>query len=145
MHLRSSPAFSMGTSKRITLERRPDEVPGPAAYSTNVIPRYNSPRAVFPRAAKLTLESQSSSPGPGNYLPKYLMGEGPKAVLTPRRTSQPSQASLSPGPNDYSPKPIDTSKAFSFAGRYTHPTEAGEMPGPGTYSPLCTETVPSIV
>lgn len=144
MSVRSSPAFSMGSAKRVTIEKR-EEVPGPAAYSAVTLPRYNSPRAVFPRAAKLTLGDRSESPGPALYSPKSLLGEGPKAVLTPRRDSQPFPASQLPGPNDYSPKPLTGSKGFSFAGK--HPAHSGTevVPGPGAYSPANNESVPAVV
>lgn len=144
MRLKSSPAFSIGSGRRL-VERKASEVPGPAAYSTDKDFKPSSPRAIFNRAAKHTLPSSGDIPGPGKYPVKSRLGEGPRAVLLSRQAPA-SPDGDKPGPGNYDPKLPRDPRAYSFGAKTELlPRDKLNTPGPGAYSPGPSEVSPRAV
>lgn len=79
-------------------------------------------------------------PGPGNYIHKTAMGEGPKIALSPRIQERKPQL-LVPGPGAYEPnsKAVHEKSPATGLGFGVRGFQGGKnkinVPGPGSYTP----------
>ena len=138
MLLKSSPAFSIGTSHRSGVALQGNDNPGPASYTPDIDLKRASPRPTIGRADKHLFEPAPDAPGPGNYQIKSDLGHAPRAVLMSRKRVNDDEAATHPGPADYDPKQPTERIAYSF-GLKTEPLTSSrdrlKTPGPGAYNP----------
>lgn len=122
----TSPAYSIGTSKREQAQEK--AVPGPASYN---ISRDPIPRSVSFNRAKRNSRSQSNVPGPGSYAIGSFLGKAPHAIILSRKPLKPNL--ILPGPADYVPKDFSQTIKYTFRSRSN--TKIFESnPGPGQYN-----------
>ena len=79
-------------------------------------------------------------PGPGSYVSKTFIGEGPKIGIKPRNDPKPSENSKSPGPGAYQPNisaVIEKSPSIGLGhgkrGGALGNSNSSSYPGPGYY------------
>ena len=142
MQLPSSPAFSIGNSKRVAGKN--EQTPGPGAYRYEVDLRKSPPRAVIGTADKNAgLRTSSESPGPGNYEVRSRLGSAPRAILMSRKTEMLDDHR--PGPGAYAPKVPTEHLAYTFGLKLAELQSKDLPPGPGAYDPKCKEISPRTV
>lgn len=132
MLLPSAPAFSIGTSQRLSLTS--SLTPGPAAYRTDADFRRSPPRAVIGKAEKTVERTGSDSPGPGNYDLRSSLGCAPRAILTSRKPERNTEQV--PGPGGYEPKQPTERPSYTFGLKLSSQKNRLRTPGPGAYDPL---------
>lgn len=138
MLLPSAPAFSIGTSKRLSMTC--SLTPGPAAYRPDADLRRSPARAVIGRAEKtVPMRSDSDSPGPGNYEIRSNLGSAPRAILISRKPERTTEQV--PGPGVYEPKPPTERLAYTIGLKLPSQRDIAATPGPGTYDPLIKDPV----
>lgn len=144
MLLKSSPAFSIGTSHRSGVTLPTNDNPGPASYTPDIDLKRASPRPVIGKADKHPFESPHDAPGPGNYLIKSSLGHAPRAILTSRKRVNEDEAASHPGPADYDPRPPAERIAYTFGLKtelVTTSRDRLKTPGPGAYNPVQRESL----
>ena len=84
-------------------------------------------------------DSRPKTPGPGTYLTKNFMGDGPKITISTKRPQSGNGDGIQPGPGAYNFNTNDrlTSPSYGFgsAKRNNRNKEAEAVPGAGSYQP----------
>jgi hypothetical protein len=84
------------------------------------------------------LSAGDSNPGPGSYMYKPNIGEGPKISMRPKTAAESKE--LVPGPGQYNPskEPVQMKSPGTKMGRGSREGLVGgtsnEFPGPGSYA-----------
>lgn len=103
--LKKDPSFSIGTSKRLDVQKAKDEIPGPGNYdSFNAIQNKNQPMYSFGTGTRDNSKEKKEAPGPGAYDYKQKMGEeGSKISISPKFTNSfiERESRNMPGPGSY--------------------------------------------
>ena len=83
--------------------------------------------------------SRPNTPGPGTYITKNFMGDGPKITISSKRPLSGTGDGNQPGPGAYNHNVNDRMKSpsygFGSAKRDNRNKEAENVPGAGTYQP----------
>lgn len=85
-----APEYKMGTSSRAGFYKFHEDVPGPGQYSPageNVSNRPKSPTYSIGLSKRPNYLASENNPGPGNYLNKSSVGEGPKVTIISNKIS----------------------------------------------------------
>eukprot|EP00929_Paragymnodinium_shiwhaense_P071233 TRINITY_DN36225_c0_g1_i1.p1 TRINITY_DN36225_c0_g1~~TRINITY_DN36225_c0_g1_i1.p1 ORF type:complete len:277 (+),score=53.07 TRINITY_DN36225_c0_g1_i1:75-905(+) len=135
----ASPKFSMGARFKqdsISAAGRKAAVPGPGSYyetQPDRLAKYKrTPQFSFGSATRQS-KKQSRIPGPGAYVHKPTIGQGPTYSCAPRRMEATARGKVPPGPGAHDlPTYLGKAPRHSMLPRRPQTTGA-EIPGPGDY------------
>lgn len=125
--LPSSPAFSIGKSKRKVNYISYSGI-GPGAYTP--IKHFSSRKAIFGSSPKSFADKSSFNPGPGQYKPRISV-EGPFYSIQGK--NEKLLRSVTPGPGRYQNSQSLDVPSYKFGREKKFIKISGRSPGPGSY------------